>query len=174
MLDAIVIVDGEDPYRTEATARSLATLVEGVVDGGLARLLLVTSSPAGDLAKLADASGCRLAADVNQDNLASTLGAHLTQPRTLLLRAGCLLPPGWPDTLARSPANRALVFSPDNAGVRLSLAMRLRFSRPIAIDHGVIVSRGAARHLKLAKRLVHPDEKGILLAAQSKMSERVV
>jgi hypothetical protein len=87
MFDA-VIFSGRDP---EAAARTMACLVEGVVEGMLQRVLVVSRETSAELEKLADASGCRLEQGVAADKLPSVLAVHLETPHILAFDAGALL-----------------------------------------------------------------------------------
>jgi hypothetical protein len=144
MLDAIVIVDETGARRAEAAARTLATLVEGVVDGGLSRVLLVSAGPEEDLASLADAAGCLLACNVVPANAAATIAEHLSAEWLLMLRAGCLLPPGWAQVVASADHDAGTVFKPTGLRKRLAMTTRMKLGLPLPTDSGIIVRRSVA------------------------------
>jgi hypothetical protein len=126
MFDAVVF-SGPDPERA---ARTLAGLIEGVIDGLLGRVLVVSASRSADLEKLADASGCRLEQGIAGDRLAHVLSSHLETPHVLAFEAGALLEPGWPIKLNRlfqrhglPVADSTIAFQPENLGSRMKLRL---------------------------------------------------
>jgi hypothetical protein len=144
MFDA-VIFSGRDP---EAAARTMACLVEGVVEGMLLRVLVVSAERDTDLGKLSDASGCRLEQGVAADKLAGVLAAHLQTPHVLAFEAGALFPPGWPQLLQREFQRRgqpdaevALAFRPDSLGDRLRLIARIGIRGRVPLTYGALLPR---------------------------------
>ena len=142
MFDA-VIFSGKDP---EAAARTMACLVEGVVEGMLQRVLVVSAESSDGLEKLADASGCRLEQDVAAGKLAGVLAAHLQTPHVLAFDAGALLPPGWPHLLQREFQRRgqpdaevSLAFRPEGLGDRLRLIARIGVRGRVPLTYGALV-----------------------------------
>ncbi len=145
MFDA-VIFSGPDPERA---ARTLAGLIEGVIDGLLRRVLVVSASQSADLEKLADASGCRLEQGVAADLLAKVLAEHLETPHVLAFEAGALLEPGWTVLLNRAfqrhglpAADAALAFRPESLPERLHLRWIAMPLRRLPLTHGLLVPRG--------------------------------
>jgi hypothetical protein len=144
MFDA-VIFSGRDP---EAAARTMACLVEGVVEGMLQRVLVVSTERSDDLETLADASGCRLEQDVSAENLSGVLAAHLQTLHVLAFDAGALLPPGWPHLLQREFQRRgqpdaevSLAFRPEGLGDRLRLIARIGVRGRVPLAYGALVPR---------------------------------
>jgi hypothetical protein len=144
MFDA-VIFSGRDP---EAAARTMASLVEGVVEGMLQRVLVVSAESDADLEKLSDASGCRLEQGVAVDRLSAVLAAHLQTPHVLAFDAGALLPPGWPQLLQREFQRRgqpdtevALAFRPEGLGDRLRLITRIGIRGRVPLTYGALLPR---------------------------------
>jgi hypothetical protein len=146
MFDA-VIFSGADP---EAAARTLSTLVEGVVENMVARVTVVSFEEGPDLAKLADAAGCRVLAGVERSKLREQLSAVLESTHLLALRAGALLPPGWPGLLRAEIAQRgmpgggvALLFEPMLLKDRVKLIVTQTVKGRFPLDHGALVPRTA-------------------------------
>jgi hypothetical protein len=146
MFDAVV-VSTADP---ELAARTLAGLVEGVVDGMVRRVVLLSSAQSAALRELADAAGCRAALGVPPGGVGAALKAHVETPHVLALRAGALLPPGWPDVLRgelqrRGPpaADAGLAFTPVGLGARLALTAAIASRRPASLAHGALAPQSA-------------------------------
>ncbi len=144
MFDA-VILSGRDP---EAAARTMACLVEGVVEGMLHRVLVVSTERSADLEKLSDASGCRLEQGVAADRLSAVMATHLQTPHVLAFEAGALLPPGWPTLLQREFQRRgqpdagvSLAFRPEGLGDRLRLIARIGVRGRVPLTYGALVPR---------------------------------
>jgi hypothetical protein len=144
MFDA-VIFSGKDP---EAATRTMASLVEGVVEGMLLRVLVVSGERSDDLERLADASGCRLEQGVAAEKLPGILAAHLQTPHVLAFDAGALLPPGWPQLLQREFQRRgqpdaevALAFRPEGLGDRLRLILRIGAGGRVPLTYGALIPR---------------------------------
>jgi hypothetical protein len=144
MFDA-VIFSGKDP---EAATRTMAGLVEGVVDGMLQRVIVISTQSSDGLETLADASGCRLEQGVEAENLSGVLATHLQTPHVLAFDAGALLPPGWPLLLQREFQRRgqpdaevSLAFRPEGLGDRLRLIARIGIRGRIPLAYGALVPR---------------------------------
>jgi hypothetical protein len=144
MFDA-VIFSGRDP---EAAARTMACLVEGVVEGMLQRVVVVSSERSAGLEKLSDASGCRLEQGVAREKLPVVLAEHLQTPHVLALEAGALLPPGWPLLLQREFQRRgqpdaevSLAFRPEGLGDRLRLIARIGVRGRVPLTYGALIPR---------------------------------
>jgi hypothetical protein len=144
MFDA-VIFSGRDP---EAATRTMASLVEGVVEGMLQRVLVVSRECSDDLEKLSDASGCRLAQGIAAEKLAGILAGHLQTPHILTFEAGALLPMGWPQLLQREFQRRgqpdavvSLAFRPENLGDRLRLIANISVRGRVPLAYGALVPR---------------------------------
>jgi hypothetical protein len=149
MFDVVVLVEKD----VVAAARTLASLVEGVVEGHLRRLVLVSSETSAELTALADQAGCRLEAGVPRGELGHRLAAHLTTPHSLVIAAGTLLEPGWTHAL-RSDGLRngavqgaqAVFFTPEDMAPRLKLRLGVALRRPAPVLHGVLASTHALLH----------------------------
>jgi hypothetical protein len=144
MFDA-VIFSGPDP---EAAARTLAGLVEGVVESLLSRVLVISADEDARLDKLADASGCRLEQGVSTNRLAGTLAQHLASAHVLAFDAGALLPPGWPSLLNQEfqrrglPAqDQTLAFRPAALGARLKLTAAITARGRLPLAYGALLPR---------------------------------
>jgi hypothetical protein len=144
MFDA-VIFSGPDPERA---ARTLAGLIEGVIDGLLGRALVVSQWQSADLDKLADASGCRLEQGVETEHLPAVLAAQIKTPHVLAFEAGALLEPGWPVHLNRMfqrhglPAgDGAIAFRPENFGPRMVLRWIALSAGRLPLTHGLLLPR---------------------------------
>jgi hypothetical protein len=142
MFDA-VIFSGPDP---EHAARTLAGLIDGVIDGLLRRVLVVSASQNADLDKLADASGCRLEQGVEARRLPAVLASHLETSHVLAFEAGALLEPGWPVHLNRMfqrhglPASdAAIAFRPENFGPRMVLRWIALPTGHLPLTHGLLL-----------------------------------
>ncbi len=145
MFDAVVIA-GADP---EPAARTLAGLVEGVVDGMARRVVLASLADTDALRRLADAAGCRLALGVPQGGFGAALREHLEAAHALAFTAGALLPAGWPEILTqelrrRGPpgADAGLAFRPAGLGARLALLAAAK-GRRLPLAYGVLAPRAA-------------------------------
>jgi hypothetical protein len=146
MFDA-VIFSGPDP---EAAARTLAGLVEGVVESLLNRVLVISAAEDTRLEKLADASGCRLEQNVAPPRLAATMALHLATGHVFAFEAGALLPPGWPSLLNQEFQRRGLpgleetlAFRPAALGARLKLTAAITARRPLPLTYGALLPRSA-------------------------------
>jgi hypothetical protein len=146
MFDAVVV----STAGPEAAARTLGTLVEGVVEGVLRRVVLASAADDPALRKLADEAGCRLAVAAVPGELGRQLSEHLETPHVLVAAGGALLPPGWPDALARElqrrgapDAQAGFAFRPSGIAARLRLQTALMGGRRVAVAHGALVPRGA-------------------------------
>ncbi|MGL4240232.1 MAG: hypothetical protein ACRCTI_03880 [Beijerinckiaceae bacterium] len=146
----VVIVSGPDP---DAAARTLATLVEGVVEGLLRRAILASTADGADLRRLADEAGCRAAAGVAESDLGRTIADLSETPHLLVMKAGALVPPGWTDMLYQDLKRRGppaidsgVAFRPAALPARLRIAAAMATARPMPLDHGAIVPRAALRH----------------------------
>jgi hypothetical protein len=146
MFDVVVIAEAD----AEPAARSLATLVEGVVDGMLRRAVLLSSAENDGLRGLADAAGCRLVAGVPAGGFGAALTPHLETPHVLALAAGALLPPGWPELLRQAqrqsgaPAeDMALAFRPAGLAARLRLRAAIIGRARLPLTHGALVPRAS-------------------------------
>jgi hypothetical protein len=144
MFDCIVF-SGPDP---EPAARTLAGLVEGVVDGVLGRMLLVSAAAGGELSMLADASGCRLEQGVSPERLCEVLAGHLTTPHALAFEAGALLPAGWPQLLQQELQRRgepgtavALAFRPEALAARLRLIAAIGVRGRLPLAYGALLPK---------------------------------
>jgi hypothetical protein len=144
MFDA-VIFSGKDP---EAAARTMAFLVEGVVEGMLRRVIVISAEAGRDLEKLADASGCRLEQAVAPEQIPAILAAHIETPHVLAFEAGALLPPGWPVLLMREfqrrgqpDADVSLAFRPEKLSDRLRLIARIGVRGSVPLAHGALVPK---------------------------------
>ncbi len=145
MFDA-VIFSGKDP---EAAARTMAFLVEGVVEGMLRRVIVVSGESGPDLERLADASGCRLEQGIGPERIPAILASHIETPHVLAFAAGALLPPGWPVLLMREfqrrgqpAADGALAFRPERLGERLGLLARIALQGRVPLSHGALLPKG--------------------------------
>jgi hypothetical protein len=134
MFDALVLAH-QDPA---PAARTLATLVEGVV-------AIVALGAGVALDPLADAAGCGIvrAMDI------PTLSSVLSTPHVIVLPAGALLPPGWPDQLASDltrfgapGALESVFFRPEALAARARLGVSTWIGR-YALSHGALVPRSA-------------------------------
>ncbi len=146
MFDAVILATSGP----EAAARTLGTLVEGVVEGVLRRVVLASAADDPVLRRLADEAGCRLAFGAAPGALGRLLGDQLETPHVLVAAGGVLLPPGWPDALARElqrrgapDAEAGLAFRPSGIAARLRVQAALAARRRVAIDHGVLTPRGS-------------------------------
>jgi hypothetical protein len=146
MIDALVIARPPQGPGTsaEAAARTLATLVEGVVEGLLGRVALVGPDADPELRRLAEAAGCALAADPAA--LSGRAAGWL-----LALPAGTLLLSGWParleDSLRRGLApGEALAFRPEDAGWTEPLR---NLMRPGRMPAGGLLPGGGLAALRL-------------------------
>ncbi len=149
MFDVVVLVEKD----VVAGARTLASLVEGVVEGHLRRLVLVSSETSTELAALADQAGCRLEAGVARGDLGHRLAAHLTTPHSLVMVAGTLLEPGWTHALRADGLRhgvlkgaQAVFFTPEDRAARLKLRLGVALRRPAPVLHGVLASTHALLH----------------------------
>jgi hypothetical protein len=139
VFDAVIIAATD----AEPAARTLATLIEGVVEGVLGRAILLAPRETDDLLRLADAAGCRFVAPVAGE----MLRPHLATAHVLAVRAGALLAPGWPEMLRRELARRgapgegrALAFRPAALGATVRL-QALAAGRRVPLDHGALAPR---------------------------------
>ncbi len=146
MFDAVVIATA-DP---EPAARSFATLVEGVVDGLVRRVTLLSPHDSGDLRRLGDAAGCRMALGVSPGGFGEALQANAETPHVIALAAGALLPPGWPDMLRREferrgapPPHAGLAFRPDALAARLRVMAALAGRRRLPLGWGALAPRAS-------------------------------
>ena len=146
MFDVVVLAEGD----AVSAARTLSTLVEGVVQGHLRRLVLASPDEHEDLAALADEAGCRLEAGVPLGALWPRLAAHISTPHVLVIAAGTLLAPGWTNLLRtdglRQGAlhlNQSVFFMPEERLARLKLRAALALRRPVPVRRGAIVPIGS-------------------------------
>ncbi len=144
MFDA-VIFSGKNP---EAAARTMAFLVEGVAEGMLRRVVVLSGESGPDLERLADASGCRLEQAVAPERIPDILASHIETPHVLTFAAGALLRPGWPVLLMREIQRRGqpddevtLAFCPERLGERLGLIARIGLQGRVPLTHGALLPR---------------------------------
>ena len=144
MFDA-VIFSGKDP---EAAARTMAFLVEGVVEGMLRRVIVVSGERGADLERLADASGCRLEQGIGPERVPAILASHIETPHVLVFAAGALLPPGWPVLLMREfqrrgqpAADTGLAFRPERWSEKLVLTAKIALRGCVPLAHGVLLPK---------------------------------
>jgi hypothetical protein len=146
MFDAVVIT-AADP---EPAARSFATLVEGVVEGVVRRVTLLSAHDSRELRLLANAAGCRMALGVATGGFGEALKDGLETPHVIALAAGALLPAGWPDMLRHElqrrgapPPTAGLAFRPDALAARLRVMAALTGRRRLPLRHGALVPSAA-------------------------------
>jgi hypothetical protein len=144
MFDAVVIAAAEP----EPAARSFATLVEGVVQGVVRRVTLLSAHDSKELRLLADAAGCRMALGVEPGGFGDALKDNLETPHVIALAAGALLPAGWPDIVRHElqrrglpPPTVGLAFRPDALVARLRVMAALTGGRRVSLGCGALVPR---------------------------------
>jgi hypothetical protein len=145
MLDALVIAGTPAPDAAEV-ARSLGSLVEGIVPGMLARVCVMASTETPAIAKLCDQSGAEMVTTTTNRAAFDRLSAsHL-----LVLPQGLMMPAGWARLLeAEFAANgvlkptESMMFMNPWARIRSRLSTGLR--RPNPFDAGGIVPLALAR-----------------------------
>lgn len=154
MFDAVVFAKAD----AKAAARTLASLVEGAVEGSLGRVTLISATRDAAIEALAEASGCGLAAGVAPEALAATLAERIATPHALAAEAGALMLPGWPAALdaelrregGLSP-DMALLFRPESTADWLKLVFAVSVKGRMPLDHGALVPR---------RRLIDPRYRG--------------
>ena len=143
MFDAIVFASQPGP-----AARTLSCLVEGVVEGLVNRVLLVSAGTSEALAALAEVAGCRIELGIPEAALPEALRRHLETPHMLAFEAGALPPPGWPARLADELRRRggldsevSLLFRPERRieAWRVIAEVSLRGRMPLR--HGALLPR---------------------------------
>jgi hypothetical protein len=146
MFDAVVIA-AADP---EPAARSFATLVEGVVEGMVRRVTLLSAHDSKELRLLADAAGCRTALGTPPTGFSEALKDGLETQHVIALAAGALLPAGWPDMVRHElqrrgapPSTAGLAFRPDALVARLRVMAALTGRRRLPLGHGALAPRAA-------------------------------
>ncbi|MGL5116387.1 MAG: hypothetical protein ACRC7G_12160 [Beijerinckiaceae bacterium] len=137
MFDCIILA------RTpEATARTLACLVEGVVAGTILRATLVAEQPSPAFSQISDAAGCDLAISI------AGRSAHATTPHVLLFADGAMPQPGWPERLLAEMSRRgapvadaAWWLRPESSLDLLKLQLALALRRSASPRNGVLAPR---------------------------------
>lgn len=125
----------------ERLARTLASLVPAAVEGAVREAIVVNEDRAGEVARVADHAGCRVAA---------SLAAAVEAARgdwLLLLEPGARLLEGWSEVaLAHVGQGGKPARLARDASVRISLRQRLRArGRPLA--RGLLIARREASSL---------------------------
>lgn len=144
MFDAIVFSSG-DP---EGATHTLATLVEGVVDGLMKRLTIIAHEPSQELEKLGEAVGCHILATNDPAVMQANLPAAISTDHILAVKAGALLPSGWPQMLRAEFKQRgmpgtavATPFEPETRKERLKLMFNQVVKGRFTLDHGALLPR---------------------------------
>jgi hypothetical protein len=145
MFDAVIF----SGPAAEPAARTLSTLVEGVAANFLGRVTVVSLETSDELTALGDAAGCQIIMGESGESLRDSLMKKVATPHVLALRAGVLLPPGWPDMMKAEFAVRgmpdsgiALLFEPEGLQARLRLIVMQMVKGRFPFDHGALVPRG--------------------------------
>ncbi len=149
MYDA-VIFSNADPA---ASARTLATLVEGVVEGMLGRMIVVADAGNDGFEKLTDAAGCILVVANTPADIPALLKKHLTTGHVLAFKSGALLPSGWPAILKSEIRKHghpypegAFAFRPPTKKTFLTMAVSLTIRQKMTLTHGGLVPRDWLLH----------------------------
>jgi hypothetical protein len=144
MYDAVILADANPA----ASARTLATLVEGVVEGMLGKVVVLTSTENDDFAKLTDAAGCILVMAETAAQIPVVLKDYLTTSHVLAFKAGAILPPGWPAMLKAEIHRQghpypegAFSFRPPTRKTFLTMAFSLTVRQKMTLVHGGLVPR---------------------------------
>ena len=153
MLSAIIAT--LDSERT--LVPTLAALVPGATAGLLGEVIVADGGSSDATAEVADIAGCRFIA--SSDVLGARLKAAVASTRTpwlMFLRAGCVLEPGWIQTVDRfmettdqlDGAARAAVFRPPGAGdllhprlSELAALLRVMLIGGAKPDQGLLMAR---------------------------------
>jgi glycosyltransferase involved in cell wall biosynthesis len=153
MLSAIIAT--LDSERT--LVPTLAALVPGATAGLLGEVIVADGGSSDATAEVADIAGCRFIA--SSDALGARLKAAVASTRTpwlMFLRAGCVLEPGWIQTVDRfmettdqlDGAARAAVFRPPGAGdllhprlSELAALLRVMLIGGAKPDQGLLMAR---------------------------------
>jgi hypothetical protein len=145
MLDVVVIADPDTPEPSRI-ARSLGSVVEGVVPGLIGRALVIADKPAASLVDLCDEAGAGLVSRGSTDLAFERLQAT----HVLVLPEGYVMPAGWVALLESEFAaggplrpNETLMFL--GAWQRLQQRVRNGFRRPDPFKCGGIVPQALAR-----------------------------
>lgn len=145
MLDALVIAGPPEPDAAEV-ARSLGSLVEGIVPGMLARVCVIATAETSAIAKLCDQSGADLVTSAaNRAALDRLSASHL-----LVLPQGQMMPAGWARLLeaefaasGKLGAGEGLMFM--GGWQRLSARLSSGLKRPDPFKVGGIIPISVAR-----------------------------
>ena len=153
MLSAIIAT--LDSERT--LVPTLAALVPGATAGLLGEVIVADGGSSDATAEVADIAGCRFIA--SSDALGARLKTAVASTRTpwlMFLRAGCVLEPGWIQTVDRfmettdqlDGAARAAVFRPPGAGdllhprlSELAALLRVMLIGGAKPDQGLLMAR---------------------------------
>jgi hypothetical protein len=137
----------------EAAARTLSSLVEGVVDGMVGRVTVMSAETSPELLALGDASGCRVEAGVPADKLHARISASVGTEHVLSFKAGALMPAGWPQLMKNEMMVRgkpgtavALLFEPPKLLERVKLILSQMLKGRFPLDHGALVPREQLLH----------------------------
>jgi hypothetical protein len=159
MYDA-VIFSSTNPA---ASARTLATLVEGVVEGMLGRVFVVAGAEQDGFEQLTDAAGCVLVAIDSPADIPARLKEHLTTGHVLAFKAGALLPPGWPAMLKAEISKQghpypegAFAFRPPTTKTFLTMAVSLTVRQKMTLVHGGLVPKAWLLHPMFAGETLRP------------------
>ncbi|MGL4635254.1 MAG: hypothetical protein ACRCWF_04675 [Beijerinckiaceae bacterium] len=144
MYDAVILADANPT----ASARTLATLVEGVVEGMLGRVVVLASAENDAFAKLTDAAGCSLVIAETGAQIPGALKDHLSTSHVLAFKAGAILPPGWPALLKAEIHKHghpypegAFAFRPPTRKTFLTMAFSITVRQKMTLVHGGLVPR---------------------------------
>ena len=137
----------------EAAARTLSSLVEGVVDGMVGRVTVMSAETSPELLMLGDASGCRVEAGVPADKLHACVSASVGTEHVLAFKAGALMPSGWPQLMKNEMIIRgkpgtavALLFEPPTLVERIKLILQQMVKGRFPLDYGALVPREQLLH----------------------------
>lgn len=127
----------------ERLARTLASLVGGVVEGMVREVIVCDLGSTDQTAKVAEHAGCRYLAT-------GGVGAGIGVAKgdwLLFLEPGARLVEGWTDAVADHVGrlSNPVRFAPTR-GARQPLLRRL-LARPRGLAHGLVITRGQARAL---------------------------
>lgn len=129
--------------RAEPAAATLATLVEGVVAGALARVALWPRVRDKALESLAEEAGCALL-----DGAGHPAYLPFSAPHLLVLPGGALLSPGWPATLEAEarriglPGPESIWIMPDSGGFSMPIVRVLaRIQGRVPLRSGLVMPR---------------------------------
>jgi hypothetical protein len=159
MYDAVVFSN----TNPAASARTLATLVEGVVEGMLGRVVVVASAGLDGFEKLTDAAGCLLVVVDRPAEIPVRLKEHLTTSHVLAFQGGALLPPGWPSLLkaeihkqGHPPPEGTFAFRPSTTKTFLTMAVSLTVRQKMTLAHGGLVPKACLLHPAFLGDTLHP------------------